>query len=183
MTNLEILEQNRQNALKPYREIQDDRMKRYFDCQDDSIMGGISWEVTSKTMKQINRKYDILVEQEMNGGFLYREESSIQLYRNGEMVSDKLCRGKFGLFFVLIDGSFVSVAKKKATFDKKGFEVKFVTNGYRLNFTRIAENGSVIYHNIVSTGSIVRCFDFEKDYFTTNDNWIAYLQSKKQLQA
>jgi len=180
MTKLEILNQERQTALQPYREIQDDRAKRYYDCQDDSIMGGISWQVTSQTMSRINRKFDLLVEQEMNGGFLYREESSIQLYRDGKMVSDKLCRGKFGLFFVLVDGSFVSVAKKKATFDKKGFEVKYVTNGYKLNFTRITDNGSVIYHNIVSTGSIVRCFDFEKDIFTENNNWIAYLKSKMQ---
>jgi len=180
MTKIEILNQNREIALQPYREIQDDRMKRYFDCQDDSIMGGISWQVTSEKMNKINRKYDLLVEQEMNGGFLCRNEESIQLYRDGVMVSDKLCKGKFGLFFVLTDGSFVSVAKKKATFDKKGFEVKVVTQGYKVNFTKITDNGSVIYHNITPTGTIVRSFDFQNDIFSQSNNWIAYLLNQSK---
>ncbi len=50
MTTIEKLEQNRQNALAPYYEIQDDRMRRYFDCQDDTILGGISDQVTSETI-------------------------------------------------------------------------------------------------------------------------------------
>lgn len=177
MTTLETLELNRKQALAPYQEIQEDRMRRYFDCQDDTILGGISDQVTTATISKINRKYDLLIEQELNGGFLSRTENTVCLYKNGVMVSNKLCQGKFGQFFVLTDGTFISVAKKKATFDKKGVEVKVLVTDYKCNFNGITENGFVIYSNIEVASVTERDFDFSTDSFF-NDNWIGYLYSK-----
>lgn len=174
MTNLEILEANRKQALAPYQEIQQDRMKRYFDCQDDTILGGISDQVTSETINKINRKYDLEVEKELNGGFLLRTENTVCLYKNGVMVSDKLCHGKFGQFFVLTDGSFISVAKKKSTFDKKGVDVKVVVSCYKCDYSGISKNGYAMYSNIEVESTTVRDFDFSKDRFS-NNNWIGYL--------
>ena len=178
MTNLENLEVNRKKALAPYQEIQEDRMRRYFDCQDDTILGGISDQVTSATINKINRKYDLMIEQELNGGFLLRTEKTVCLYKNGVMVSNKLCDGKFGKFFVLTDGTFVSVAKKKATFDKKGVEVKVLVTDYKCNFNRITDKGYVIYSNIEIEKTTVRDFDFSNDGFY-NNNWIGYLLNNK----
>lgn len=177
MTNIEKLEQARQNALAPYYEIQNDRWNRYMDCQDDTIIGGMSDQVTSNTISKIKRTYDILIEQELNGGFLLRSEKSICLFKDGILVSEKLCKGKFGLFFVLTDGSFVSVAKKKATFDKKGFEVKISQTDYKCNFVRITDKGFVIYNNIEEVQKINQDFDFNNDNFLQNNNWISYLKN------
>lgn len=178
MTKIEQLEQNRENALAPYYRIQEDRIKRYFDCQDDTILGGISSQVTSETINKINRGFDLAIEQELNGGFLVRNEKTICLFQNGVMVSNKLCNGKFGLFFVLTDGSFVSVAKKKLTFDKKGFEVKIIDIDYKCNYVKITDKGGfVIYDNIEEIEKIERDFDFENDTFKTNSNWISYLKN------
>ena len=58
---IQELQVRKQNALKPYQEIQEDRMRRYFDCQDDTILGGISDQVTSETISNINRKFDLLI--------------------------------------------------------------------------------------------------------------------------
>jgi hypothetical protein len=178
MTTLETLEANRKQALVPYQEIQEDRIKRYFDCQDDTIFGGISDQVTSNTINEINRKYDLLIEQELNGGFLSRTEKTVCLYKNGVMVSDKLCQGKFGKFFVLTDGTFISVAKKKTTFDKKGVDVKVLVTDYKCNFNEITKKGYVTYNNIEVVSVTVRDFDFSKDDFS-NNNWIGYLHSNK----
>jgi len=177
MTTIEKLEESRKNALAPYYEIQNDRMQRYFDCQDDTILGGISDQVTSATISRINRYYDLAIEQELNGGFLVRSEKTICLFRDGVMVSDKICKGKFGLFFVLTDGSFVSVAKKKATFDKKGVEVRVIDIDYKCNYVRITDKGFVIYNNIEEISQVERDFDFEIDTFSTNSNWISYLKN------
>jgi hypothetical protein len=177
MTTIEKLEQNRQNALAPYYEIQDDRMRRYFDCQDDTILGGISDQVTSETISKINRHYDMLLEQELNGGFLVRSEKTICLFREGVLVSDKICYGKFGYFFVLTDGTFVSVAKKKNTFDKKGFEVKVIEVDYKCSFVKITDKGFTIYDNIQEIQKNERFFDFDNETFSTNSNWISYLKN------
>lgn len=179
MTTIQKLEENRKQALAPYYEIQDDRMRRYFDCQDDTILGGISDQVTSQTISKINRKYDMLIEQELNGGFLVRSEKTICLFRNDVMISDKLCNGKFGLFFVLTDGSFVSIAKKKATFDKKGFNVKVIEIDYKCSYVGITKKGFVIYNNIEEIQKVERDFDFENETFSTNSNWISYLKNNK----
>jgi hypothetical protein len=179
MTTIEQLEQKRQNALAPYYEIQDDRIRRYFDCQDDTILGGISSQVTLNTISKINRNYDLLIEQELNGGFLLRNEKSICLFKDGILVSEKICKGKFGLFFVLIDGSFVSVAKKKTTFDKKGFEVKILQTEYKCSFVKITDKGFIIYDNIEEIKKIEKDFDFNNDTFSENYNWISYLKNNK----
>jgi hypothetical protein len=179
MKKLEQLEQNRKKELSPYYEIQDNRMQRYFECQDDTILGGISDQVTSSIISKIKRKYDLLIEQELNGGYLSRTENTICLYKNGVMVSDKLCNGKFGKFFVLTNGTFCSVAKKKSTFDKKGFQVKIVEIEYKCNFVGITEKGFVIYNNIQEIQSIIRDFDFNNDTFSTSYNWISYLKNNK----
>jgi hypothetical protein len=177
-TTIQKLEQTRKQALLPYQEIQEDRIIRYFDCQDDTILGGISDQVTSATINKINRKYDLMIEQELNGGFLSRTENTVCLYKNGVMVSDKLCDGKFGKFFVLTDGTFISVAKKKATFDKKGVEVKVLVTEYKCKFNGITDKGFVIYSNIEVASVIERDFDFSTDSFS-NNNWIAYLKNQK----
>ena len=77
---IQELQERKQSALKPYQEIQEDRMRRYFDCQDDTILGGISDRVTSETISNINRKFDLLIEQVKNGGRLSSSTEYLCLY-------------------------------------------------------------------------------------------------------
>lgn len=179
MKTIEMLETERKNALAPYYEIQEDRMKRYFDCQDDTIFGGISDQVTSATISKINRHFDIAIEQLKNNGFLIRTEKSICLMKNGNIISDKICKGRFGYVFVLKDGTFVGVAKKKSTFDKKGYEVKIVETEYKCKFARISEKGHVIYKEIEEVKKTMVDFDFNNDVFNVSYNWISYLKDNQ----
>ena len=50
-------------ALKPYQEIQDDRSRRYYDCQDDTLIGGISWQVTNEKMRQLRDSAELAIEE------------------------------------------------------------------------------------------------------------------------
>ena len=68
-----------------------------------------------------------------------------------------------GKFFVLTDGTFISVAKKKATFDKKGVEVKIIETNYKCNFKGITDKGYTIFDNIEVISVTERDFDFLKD--------------------
>jgi archaellum component FlaF (FlaF/FlaG flagellin family) len=183
---IEKLEQNRKNALNPYQEIQDDRMLRYFNCQDDTILGGISDQVTSATMSRINREFDLAKEQILNGGYLLRSDVEVVLYNlEGVRVSEKVCRGRFGYFFILYDGSFVSTAKKKATFTKKGYSVMVETTTYKCKFTHITDKGHVIYKDIEDYSKEVREYDFDNchitgDGFEMSHNWIGYLKNNQK---
>ena len=176
---IQQLKANRELALAPYYEISDDRMRRYFDCQDDSIFGGISDQVTSDTIRTIKQKYDILIEQEMNGGFLLRSAQKDCLYKDGELVSDKIGDGKFGSFFILANGTFVSCAKKKATFDKKGFEVKRVFTQYKCQYSHVTQKGYFIYKNIEVVSIEVKEFDFENDRMGFSKDWLGYLMENQ----
>lgn len=181
---LEKLEQNRKSALAPYQEIQEDRMLRYFNCQDDTILGGISDQVTDRTMSRINRGFDLAKEQILNGGYLLRADVEVVLYNlEGVRVSEKVCNGKFGYFFLLNDGSFVSTAKKKATFTKKGYTVMVETTTYKCKYSHTTDKGYEIYKDIEEHSKDVREFDFDSchitgDTFGMSHTWIGYLKNK-----
>jgi len=172
MKTLELLKKNRENALAPYFEIQQDRVKRYFDCQDDTILGGISDQVTTETINTINRKYNLLIEQELNGGFLTSKISKLCLFDlEGNFLTDNIVTTKFGSAFCF-NGIFVSLSKKQETYNKKGYSTKLKTTEYKYIFNgKITKNGNFIFENI----QILNEELFESTDNVISNNWIEYL--------
>jgi hypothetical protein len=169
------LEEKRKKSLETHQETQLDRLERSYNCQDDTIIYGMSWNVTESKINKINRYYDLAIEQVKNGGYLDIKEENVCLYENGELVSSNLRSGQWGLFFILNDGRFCSIAKRKSTFDKKGFEVKIKTINYKCELYKITDKGYVIYKNIEMKSEEVRDFDFTKDRFSETYDWVSHL--------
>lgn len=126
---METLETQRKKALAPLRETQSDRMQRYLDCQDDSIMYGMSWNVTSNKINGINLYYDLLEEQEKNGFVEYNTVQTILFDLSGNEVDAKIVQTQYGQAYVTNEGKFIGCAKRQSTFEKKGYKVrKFKVN-------------------------------------------------------
>lgn len=151
-----LLKERMEAELAPLMEIQNDRMQRYFDCQDDTIFGGISWEVTSSKINQIRSKYELLEEQINNGGFLTHESFQSCLFDlDGNFVTDRIVNTKYGCAFVFQQNGepkFVSLAKKKSTLEKKGFQVKTKVRKFKMVFTGLfTKSGNKVYKDITLT--------------------------------
>ena len=175
--NINQLEIRRQDALKPYHEINDDRMRRYFDCQDDTILGGISDQVTQETMRTINRKFDLFIEQVKNGGRINQEIESLCLYDlEGNFVTDVIVDGKFGRCFLIKksenDVQFISIAKKQTTYNKKGFKAIIRKRNYSYTFSGgITKNGNFIFNDIKVDNEVLSEGIIESPY---NKTWVEY---------
>jgi len=176
MTTLETLEANRKKSLKPYYEIQQDRVKRYFECQDDTILGGISDQVTTETINNINRKYDLLIEQELNGGFLKSEVSKLCLFDlDGNFLTDNIVKTKFGSAFCF-NGTFVSLSKKQETYNKKGYTAKLNIKNFKYVFNgKTTKSGKFIFENIELIGESF----IESTQLGSGNTWIEYLYNNK----
>jgi hypothetical protein len=149
----ENLAQRMKAELAPYLEIQDDRWRRYYDCQDDSIACGVSMQVTSNTISQIRRKYEMWQEQWDNGGRLYQEVIQTCLMDlKGNLMSDKIVSTKYGPAFLLETNGgiqWVSVAKKKETYIKKGYTLVNRVRKYSMVFSgRFTQRGNPMYSDI-----------------------------------
>jgi len=124
MKTLQELNAWKENALAPYRAIQSDRMERYYNCQDDTLIGGISWNGTDNEINSIRYKADLMEEQIKNGCVTLNFLKSKLYDLNGNLIDAKLVPTQFGQAYVTKDGAFIGCAKKQATFEKKGYIVK-----------------------------------------------------------
>ena len=175
------LEIRRENALKPYQEIQEDRMRRYFDCQDDSILGGISDQVTSETISGINRKFDLFIQQLKNGGRLNQSTEYLCLYDlDGNFVTDVVVKGKYGKCFLIGSGDdvkFISIAKKQATYNKKGYKAVIRKRDFSFKFNGAeTKSGQFIFTDIILENETLTEGIVEHPY---NRNWVEYLYTNK----
>ena len=175
------LEIRRENALKPYNEIQEDRMRRYFDCQDDSILGGISDQVTSETISGINRKFDLFIEQLKNGGRLNQSTEYLCLYDlEGNFVTDVVVKGKYGKCFLIGSGDdvkFISIAKRQATYNKKGYKAVIRKRDFSFTFNGAeTKSGQFIFNDIKLENETLTEGIVEHPY---NRNWVEYLYTNK----
>lgn len=172
------LESRRSAELKPYQEISEDRMRRYFDCQDDTILGGISDQVTQETMRTINRKFDLFIEQVKNGGRLNQEVETLCLYDlEGNFVTDVLVDGRFGRCFIIKNGEsdvqFVSVAKRQATYNKKGFKAMIRKRNYSFTFSGLTtKTGKFIFNDVKIDSEDLSEGIMDHPY---NKTWVEYL--------
>lgn len=124
MTTLQELKVWKEEQMKPLVEVQDDRMQRYYDCQDDTLFCGASWNVTSNKMDSISEYYNLMEEQITQGYVKYEFVQTRLFDLQGNRIDAKLVVTKFGQSWVTSNGVFISCAKKLSTLEKKGFTVK-----------------------------------------------------------
>ena len=176
------LEIRREAELKPYNEIQEDRMRRYLDCQDDSIIGGISDQVTQETMRTINRKFDLFIEQVKNGGRLNQSTEYLCLYDlEGNLVTDVVVKGKFGQCFMIGSGDnvkFISIAKRQATYNKKGYKAVIRKRDFSFTFSgaETKSGNHFIFNDIKLENETLTEGIVEHPY---NRSWVEYLYNNK----
>ena len=175
------LEIRREAELKPYNEIQEDRMRRYLDCQDDSIIGGISDQVTQETMRTINRKIDLFIEQLKNGGRLNQTTEYLCLYDlEGNFVTDVVVKTRFGQCFLIGSGDnvkFISIAKRQATYNKKGYKAVIRKRDFSFTFNGSeTKTGRFIFNDIKLENETFTEGIVEHPY---NRNWVEYLYNNK----
>ncbi len=124
------------------------RMQNYFNCVDDYSWGGICDKAQDEAIGDRNRATRLLTEQLTSGAFKEIVQLSILCDLNGKQVSDKIVQGRFGACWLIGGGdnvSFVGVAKKPATYEKKGYKV--MTREIELEWyylTKMSKKGELI---------------------------------------
>jgi hypothetical protein len=111
---------------KTMQENSDLRMQNYFNCVDDYSWGGLCDQAASQSYSRRRFLKDNLELQLTEGAFNQVVSLAVLADMDGNIVSDKIVKGKFGECWIIGDGnnvSFVGVAKKQATYNKKGFKV------------------------------------------------------------
>lgn len=151
------LEARRDAEIAPINQALRETMERYYDCQDDYSFGGLGDKVRHERISQIKRCYDLLIEQLRNGGFIERETSVLCLTDlEGNFLTDTLIYGRYGQCFVIdtVAGTtFVGMAKKESTFEKKGYKVVTRYRNFKVVFTgRFSDKGNPIYSSVELIG-------------------------------
>lgn len=131
------------------------RMENYYNCLDDYSWGGICDRASDESRGQRNSARNILSEQlERGTGTIEIFEQAVLLTTGGQVASTQIVNGKFGECWLIKEGnnvSFVGVAKKQATYEKKGYRV-----GYRrieveyYYTTRSGKNGLITRGRVLS---------------------------------
>jgi hypothetical protein len=175
----EHLKKSMEAELAPYHQIQDDRWRRYYECQDDSLVGGISWQVTSHTISQIQRKYHLWQEQEDNGGLLNEVITQTCLMDlEGNLLSDRIVSTKYGQAFLISRNGgveWVSVAKKKDTYLKKGFTLQNRVRVYSMSFSgRFTQKGNPVYSGIQIQSEEWSEWNSSDIIHSSHGNWIEF---------
>lgn len=122
---LEQLEIRTKELIAPLYELQNDRFVRhYVDCQDDTIVGGISYQVTDNQIAAINYYHDLHKEQILNGCVTFEFDLTKLFDFQGNEIDSKIVQTQYGQCYVTNDGAFISCAKKQDTYFKKGYVIK-----------------------------------------------------------
>jgi hypothetical protein len=117
---------NCKEADKRQQENWNYRMENYFNCVDDYSWGGLCDKAANEAaMKRDALKHNLKVQLE-KGVFNEIIKLSILCDLDGNIVSDKIVNGKFGQCWIIKNEtsvSFIGVAKKQSTYNKKGYKV------------------------------------------------------------
>ena len=119
---------------------EDERMERYYNCEDDYSWGGICTKANYAARNRAKQELNETIESIVRGGYLIRtRKQNILRNLDGELVATGTHEGRYGRFFVIEigDKEYVSCAKKVSTYEKKGYRPfvqsiteKVVTDGY-----------------------------------------------------
>ena len=177
---IEELNINRASALAPLEAESADRWERYMNCQDDTLIGGMSDQLNGERRSEINRRYDLFIEQVQNGGSLKSTSVVLALYDlEGNFVTDNIVNGAFGRCFCYdINGStkFVGIAKRQSTYTKKGLKAVTRVRDYEYTFSgKSTKTGRFLYENIEILNESFND-SLEDD---SSNSWIDYLYENK----
>ena len=115
-----------EQANETMRENANYRMQNYYNCVDDYSWGGLCDQAANEAYRDRCRIKDFIQTELLNGAFNEIVELSVLCDIDGNIVSDRIVNGKFGECWIIKNGnsvSFVGVAKKQSTYNKKGYKV------------------------------------------------------------
>lgn len=172
---------SRDAATKCHRDAMAQRMENYYNCLDDYSFGGICDKASSEAISREERRAAMLIEQVENDGFIEQETESLCLFDlDGAFITDNVISTKYGLAF-LFDGTFVSVAKRQATYNKKGFEAKTRLRKYKAVFTgKFSQKGNPIFSEVEL---VSETFEDRIDIYRAGTRYIDFIYSVKQSEA
>jgi hypothetical protein len=114
-----------ESANQDMRKNEEYRMNNYFNCIDDYSWGGLCDKAANEAYRKRTLLKSNLEQQLKNGAFVEVIEISVLCDMLGNIVSDKIVNGKYGECWIIKNEgsvSFVGVAKKQSTYNKKGFK-------------------------------------------------------------
>jgi hypothetical protein len=132
------------------------RMENYFNCVDDYSWGGLCDQASADERRREENLVNLLANQVDNNGVAIKEFVRFGIKNGkGEVVDFEAKDGKYGKFFV--DGdTFVGVAKKLSTYQKKGYElvkIKFTVKSVVEN--KISKKGNPIQEVVECTAEVL----------------------------
>lgn len=115
-----------EKSLSELRQEGIDRFQRYLDCQDDTLIGGLSDQINNERIREANAKIDIIKSQ-LRGDVL-TNISKVNVHflitPAGDLVSTRLFNGDYGACFITneLNGikKFIGAVKRQETYRKKG---------------------------------------------------------------
>lgn len=151
------------------------RMQNYFDCVDDYSWGGPCDQAQAQGRSLRQRCKARLLSQIENGGaFIDTFCTAVLCDLQGNILSEKIVDGRYGPCWIIGSDnnvSFVGVAKKAATYEKKGYRVMTRQMKVEYYFTGKIINGSCITKGRVLSNDVINEFPPKQD---THINSIAY---------
>jgi hypothetical protein len=125
------------------------RMENYFNCLDDYSWGGLCDQASSQIISLRRYLANNLATQLEEGAFKETFKLSILQDLEGNTVSTKIVKGKFGPCWIIkvseYNANFVSVAKKADTYAKKGYKVVTREVSVEYYYTAgLSRNGKII---------------------------------------
>lgn len=119
------------------------RMNNYYNCVDDYSWGGICDKADNELQDRLRTERDIEIEQVKNDGYYLRHSEFYRLVDDNGNEALGTSYGRYGHYFA-IGGKFVSVPKRVATLEKKGYRLERVTRQYRCVFKKFSNKGNVV---------------------------------------
>lgn len=103
-----------------------ERYQRYLNCQDDTLIGGLSDQINSERIREVSGKLDILNAQLKGDVLTNTRKINVHFLINpaGEIVSTRLFNGDYGACFITNEANgikkFIGAVKRQETYKKKG---------------------------------------------------------------
>jgi len=167
-----------ESVMKRLQEQEQSRMDNYYNCVDDYSWGS-PWhrEATALAEREAKIKRDLNLELLDNGYNEIETYMPVLMNFDGEICAEGTMYGQYGSFFKLFSGGFVSLAKKQATFEKKGFRMYSRKRVYKGVFTgKLSKNGNAIFDNLEL---ISEDYELSLDNYETN-SFVDWLYSRQK---
>jgi hypothetical protein len=139
-----------ESVMNRLKENEQARMDNYFNCVDDYSWGS-PWhrEATALAEREARVTRDLKIELLDKGYNEITTEQSVLVDFDDNICAEGTRYGDYGSYFTLFSGGFVSVAKKQATFEKKGFRMGCVKRTYKGVFTgKFSKKGNALYDSL-----------------------------------